>query len=298
VRLAADRAVVTVPATSANLGPGFDSLGIALDVRDEITVRAIAGDTRVSVTGQGAGEVPTDGTHLVARATLRALEYVGSPLTGLELECHNRIPHGRGLGSSAAAVVAGIMAARGLISEPEALSDEVVLQLATEFEGHPDNAAPALHGGFTIAWIRDDGTPHCVNVPVSAGVTPVLLVPNEQCATSAARGALPEHVPHRDAAFNAGRAALLTHALSNDPSLLFEATFDRLHQTYRSAVMPETARVVESLRSEGVAAVISGAGPSILVLSAPQNVDIAGIAGEQWHHASVGIAATGATVTR
>lgn len=297
MRLAADRASVTVPATSANLGPGFDTLGIALEVRDEITVRAVAGETRVTVTGQGEGEVPADETHLVARATLRALEHVGAPLTGLELTCHNRIPHGRGLGSSAAAVVAGIMAARGLISEPEALSDEVVLALATEFEGHPDNAAPALYGGLTIAWIKDDATPHAVNVSVHAGVEPVLLVPSEQCATSAARGALPGSVPHADAAFNAGRSALLINALTNDPSLLFEATEDRLHQSYRSAVMPETARVIAELRAEGVAAVISGAGPSILVLSAPDEVDVAEIAGDQWYHAGVKIASRGATVT-
>lgn len=298
MRLASDRAVVSVPATSANLGPGFDALGIALAVRDEITVRAVAGDVNVTVTGQGAGEVPTDGSHLVARATLRALEHVGAPLTGLELHCHNRIPHGRGLGSSAAAVVAGIMAARGLISEPQALSDDVVLQLATEFEGHPDNAAPALLGGFTIAWIRDDGTPQAANVPVAAEVAPVLLVPSAQCATSAARGALPPQISHADGAFNAGRAALLTHALTNDPALLFEATEDRLHQNYRAAVMPETARIITQLREQGVAAVISGAGPSILILSAPPEVDIAAVAGVQWRQAAVDIDLNGATVSQ
>jgi len=297
VRLAADRALVTVPATSANLGPGFDALGIALSVRDEISVRAIAGETTVRVTGQGAGEVPTDASHLVARATLRALEYVGAPLTGLELHCHNRIPHGRGLGSSAAAVVAGIVAARGLISEPEALSDEVALALATEFEGHPDNAAPALLGGFTVAWITDDDTPRAVNVPVAAGVEPVLLVPNEQCATSDARGVLPTRIPHVDAAFNAGRAALLTYALSSDPSLLFEATADRLHQNYRATVMPEAARVLAQLREAGVPAVISGAGPAILVLAASADVNVAEIAGNNWHHAAVEIDEVGATVS-
>lgn len=297
MRLAADHAVVTVPATSANLGPGFDALGVAFDVRDEITVRAVAGPTRVTVTGHGAGEVPNDETHLVARATLRALEHVGAPLTGLELECHNRIPHGRGLGSSAAAVVAGIMAARGLISDPDALNDAVVLQLATEFEGHPDNAAPALLGGFTIAWIRDDGTPQAANVPVNPMVSPALLVPSEQSATSAARNALPVQVPHADAAFNAGRAALLTHALANDPSLLFAATEDRLHQGYRAAVMPETSRILADLRAAGVAAVISGAGPAILVLSAPSDVDVEEVAGAQWRYAPVSIAHVGATVS-
>lgn len=297
MRLAADLARVTVPATSANLGPGFDALGIALDVRDEITVRAITGETRVTVTGQGAGTVPTDADHLVARATLRALDHVGAPLTGLELECRNRIPHGRGLGSSAAAVVAGIMAARGLISEPEALNDDVALALATEFEGHPDNAAPALHGGLTVAWIGDGATPRAVNVPISAQISPQLLIPNQQCETSAARGALPERVPHGDAAFNAGRAALLIHALGREPELLFEATEDRLHQDYRARVMPETARVISQLRARGVAAVISGAGPTILVLDSPDEVDVAAIAGDGWHHARLGIAASGATVS-
>lgn len=297
MRLASDLARVTVPATSANLGPGFDALGIALEVRDEITVRAVAGDTRVTVTGQGEGEVPTGADHLVARAVLRALEYVGAPLTGLELDCHNRIPHGRGLGSSAAAVVAGIMAARGLIAEPDALSDEVLLELATEFEGHPDNAAPALYGGFTIAWMDERGAPHAVNVPVDSRIVPQLLVPSQQCATSAARGALPAQVPHADAAFNAGRAALLSHALSREPELLFAATEDRLHQEYRFEVMPETARVVSRLRAQGVAAVISGAGPSVLILNAPAGVDISETAGAGWYHAQVGIAATGASLS-
>ncbi|HLR55542.1 MAG TPA: homoserine kinase [Actinomycetales bacterium] len=298
MRLAADRAHVTVPATSANLGPGFDALGIALAVRDEITVHAVAGAVNVTITGHGAGAVPTDASHLVARATLRALEHVGAPLTGLELHCHNRIPHGRGLGSSAAAVVAGIMAARGLISEPEALNDAVVLQLATEMEGHPDNAAPALLGGFTIAWIRDGATPRAVKVPVAAGVVPALLVPAQQCATSAARGALPAQIAHADGAFNAGRAALLTHALSADPDLLFEATEDRLHQNYRAEVMPQTADLLSRLRSEGVAAVISGAGPSVLVLHAPAGVDVGAIAGAKWQYAPVQIDESGATVSR
>ncbi|MGY4645555.1 homoserine kinase [Cellulomonas sp. URHB0016] len=269
MRLGTDRVRVRVPATSANLGPGFDAVGVALALHDELEVRALgsAGVT-VEVTGEGAGAVPDDETHLVVRALRVALDHVGAPQTGLHLVCHNRIPHGRGLGSSAAAVVAGLVAARELVAEPDALPDETLLALATAMEGHPDNAAPAILGGATIAWTDSTtGAVEATRIAVHPQVVPVAVVPASQLATKAARGVLPRTVPHVDAAFQAGRAALLVHALGSDPALLLGATEDRLHQEYRRSVMPDSMALVDMLRSRGVAAVVSGAGPTVLVLA-------------------------------
>ena len=269
MRLAHDHVRVRVPATSANLGPGFDSLGLALGLRDELEVRALGSPgVLVEVKGQGVGEVPDDETHLVVRALRLALDHVGASQTGLHLTCVNRIPHGRGLGSSAAAVVAGIFAARGLIGDPEALDDAAALRIATELEGHPDNAAPAILGGATIAWTDTgaDGA-RAIRIAIDPGLTPVVLVPSTRLATSTARSVLPATVPHGDAAFQAGRAALLIEALTRRPDLLLPATEDRLHQRYRAEVMSESLALVDALRARGVAAVVSGAGPTVLALA-------------------------------
>lgn len=268
MRLGADRARVRVPATSANLGPGFDALGLALALHDEVEVRALgSADVVVDVVGEGADEVPSGDDHLVVRALRHALDHVGAPQTGLHLTCRNRIPHGRGLGSSAGAVVAGLLAARSLVAEPEALDDDVVLRLATELEGHPDNAAPALLGGATVAWSEGGDAVRAARLAVHADVAPVAVVPSSRLATSHARGVLPDRVPHGDAAFQAGRAALLVEALGRRPDLLLPATEDRLHQGYRRPVMAESLALVDALRARGVAAVVSGAGPTVLVLA-------------------------------
>lgn len=268
MQLGADHVRVRVPATSANLGPGFDALGLALALHDVIEVRALASDVVVvDVEGEGAGEVPGDESHLVVRALRTALDVAGAPQTGLHLSCVNRIPHGRGLGSSAAAAVAGIVAARALVADPTALDDATVLDLASELEGHPDNAAPALLGGATVAWLTGTtGGARAARLDVHPDVRATVLVPSARLATSRARGVLPQTVPHADAAFNAGRAALLVEALTRRPDLLLEATEDRLHQGYRSDVMPSTFELVQALRAEGLAATVSGAGPTVLVL--------------------------------
>jgi homoserine kinase len=266
MRLDAAHVRVHVPATSANLGPGFDALGLALAVHDTLEVRALSTPgVVVEVTGEGAGEVPDGEAHLVIRALRRALEHVGAPQVGLHLVCTNRIPHGRGMGSSAAAVVAGLVAARGLVAEPEALDDEVVLGLATQIEGHPDNAAPAILGGATVAWCEPDRA-RAVVVPTHETLAPLVLVPGTRLATRTARGLLPATVPHVDAASGAGRAALLVHALGSRPDLLLPATEDRLHQRFRAPAMPDTLALVDALRARGVAAVVSGAGPTVLAL--------------------------------
>ncbi|MET0433468.1 MAG: homoserine kinase [Cellulomonas sp.] len=268
MRLGADRARVRVPATSANLGPGFDALGLALALHDEVEVRALgSADALVDVVGEGADEVPSGDDHLVVRALRHALDHVGAPQTGLHLTCRNRIPHGRGLGSSAGAVVAGLLAARALVAEPESLDDDVVLRLATELEGHPDNAAPALLGGATVAWSEGADAVRAARLAVHPDVAPVAVVPSSRLSTSHARGVLPAQVPHGDAAFQAGRAALLVEALGRRPDLLLPATEDRLHQGYRRPVMAESLALVDALRARGVAAVVSGAGPTVLVLA-------------------------------
>ena len=271
---------VSVPATSANLGPGFDSLGLALDLRDDVTARIAPGGLRVAVTGEGsgAGGVPLDETHLVVRAMRRTFARLGVEVPGLDVECVNRIPHARGLGSSAAAIVAGILLARGLIREGMArLGADAALELADEIEGHPDNVAACLLGGLTIAWIdrsEDEGPARAraraVRCELHPSVLPVALVPPVSASTELARGLLPQAVPHPDAAFNAARAALLVAGLTAEPGVLLAATDDRLHQPYRASAMPDTARLVAQLRAAGYPAVVSGAGPTVLVLARGQ----------------------------
>lgn len=267
MRIQHTRISVRVPATSANLGPGYDSLGLALDLCDELSVEATTGGVEVAIEGEGAQSLPAGEEHLVVQSLRRGLDHAGAPQTGLRLRAVNRIPHGRGLGSSAAATVAGLLLARGMLAEPEALDDQTVLQLATEFEGHPDNAAPALLGGVTLSWMRGSAA-RAVPLRHAEGVLqPVVLLPRTTLSTHRARDLLPESVPHRDAAFNAARSALLVHALAGDAGLLMEASEDRLHQEQRAPGMPESVELMRVLRREGHPAVVSGAGPSVLVLS-------------------------------
>ena len=272
---------VRVPATSANLGPGFDSLGLALGLYDEVMVRIADSGLQVDVAGEGADTVARDERHLVVRAMRAAFERLGARPPGLELVCANRIPHARGLGSSAAAICAGIVAARAL-TVGATLSDEAVFQLATELEGHPDNVAACLRGGFTIAWLDQAGeisdaavdTARVLRVDPADTVRAVAFVPDRGLSTEVARGLLPKLVPHADAARNAGRAALLTAALTQGRAdLLLAATQDSLHQDYRAPAMADSAALIAALRAAGHAAVISGAGPTVLVLTTEDQVE-------------------------
>jgi homoserine kinase len=257
---------VKVPATTANLGPGFDTLGLALSLYDElsVTVRSTPGAT-VRVVGIGEGAVPLDETNLVVRAISHAFAHFDQPMPGLDLVAHNVIPHGRGLGSSGAAIVSGIMAAKGLLEGVVEIGSDDLLALATELEGHPDNVAPALFGGLTIAWMTAEGPQH-KKLMVHRGVSPLVVVPQTTMSTELARTLQPTSVPHSDAIFNVSRSALLIAALIQSPELLLVATEDRLHQGYRAAAMPETDALLQLLRAKGLPAVVSGAGPSILVL--------------------------------
>ena len=259
---------VVVPASSANLGPGFDALALALTLTDKVRAQVTPSGLDVDVEGVGSGEVPRDESHLVVTAMRAAFDELGGQPSGLSLRCVNRLPHARGLGSSSAAIVAGIVAARAVVADgEERMSDDDALVLATRLEGHPDNVAAALFGGLTLAW-SDADRPRAVRLTVSDDVRVVVFVPPAGLSTATARGLLPERVPHADAARSAGRAALLVAALAGRPELLLPATRDWLHQPYRETAMPASSRLVLRLRSAGVAAVISGAGPSVLAFEA------------------------------
>jgi homoserine kinase len=259
---------VRVPATSANLGPGFDALGLALGLNDDEVVRVTdEPGLTVDVAGMGAASVPRNARHLVVRSMKATFKLLGGSPTGLEVVCANRIPHGRGLGSSAAAIVAGVVAARGLVvGGAERMEDAAALAHASELEGHPDNVAACFLGGLTIAWTEAYGA-RALQIPVSNALAPVAFVPGTSSSTKAARKLLPDSVPHADAVANAARSALLVEALRSHPDDLMAATEDRLHQPYRASAMPRTAALVAELRDAGIPAVVSGAGPTVLALT-------------------------------
>ncbi|MFI6508301.1 homoserine kinase [Streptosporangium sp. NPDC050855] len=328
--MTAGRVIVQVPATSANLGPGFDTLGLALGLYDEVEAELFepsAGtgsrSVVIEVEGEGAGELDDGEGHLIVTTMRATFDAVGFPQPrGIRLRCLNRIPHARGLGSSSAAICAGILAARALatasrpqgpagdpgavdgvlVGDPSGdgdLTDDGVLALATAIEGHPDNVAPCLAGGLTIAWTDDAGVPHLVRLLPHPDVRPVVMIPRFRLSTEVARGLLPEDVPHADAAANAGRAALLIAALTArpEPDLLLAATEDRLHQGYRAPAMPHTADLVRRLRKAGVAAVVSGAGPTVLAFSTPNTQDsMVAEVGNDWHIQPLDVETRGARV--
>ena len=301
---ASEPVLVRAPATSANLGPGFDSLGLALTLYDDVEVAVTDGGLVIEVEGEGADLADRGERHLIVSVLRRAFDLLDGPggtgpgqPPGLRLRCRNRIPHSRGLGSSSAAIVAGIVAARHLHPEGHRLDGAAALRLATEIEGHPDNVAPCLFGGLTIAWTGAEG-PRWVRLDPRLGEV-TALVPDRRLATERARGLLPETVPHGDAAANAGRAALLVAALVQGlgQDVLFQATEDRLHQDYRAPAMPESAELVARLRAKGVPAVISGAGPTVLVFTSAAQVDsMCAEVGNGWHIHPLNVAPRGACV--
>jgi homoserine kinase len=257
------RALVRAPATSANLGPGFDVAGLALDLVDEVAVEVTADAVEVEVIGEGAGAVPLDERHLVIATLLRTLADLGVTAPGLRLRATNRIPHGRGLGSSAAAISCGVLLARHLAGADT--TAESALPLAAELEGHPDNVAACLMGGFTLAW-SDTGASEAISLPVHEQIRALALIPAVEVSTEVARALLPASVPFETASANSARAALLPVAMTVRPGLLFAATADRLHQDARTDAYPDSMALVRRLRADGHAAFISGAGPTVLVL--------------------------------
>jgi homoserine kinase len=286
---------VSVPATSANLGPGFDSLGLALDLRDELEGELVGSRLVVEVTGAGSGVVPLTEEHLVIRAMRAAFDALGGQPSGLRLTCRNAIPHARGLGSSSAAIVGGLVLARALTDGgADRLDDAALLALAVAMEGHPDNVAPALHGGFVLSGRDERGEVYAVGSPVDASVAAEVFVPPQPLSTEVARGLLPQTVPHADAAADAGAAALLVAALAQRPDQLWRATRDFLHQDYRRPAMPASLDLVDRLRADGHAAVVSGAGPTVLALGT--GPDLAAYCPEGWDHHRLAVDTQGATV--
>lgn len=291
---------VRVPATSANVGPGFDSLGLALDLYDEIEVTTTNSGLSLQIRGEGADTVPRGPEHLVVRALERGLKASGVRVSGLSILCRNEIPHARGLGSSAAAVVAGLAAGRRLVHSAglgTVLSDDQLIQLAAEFEGHPDNAAAAVLGGVVIAYtvfeIGDAGpNHHAVRVQPHPDIQATVLIPADRSRTADTRDLLPSMVPHRDAAFNVSRTALAVVALTRRPDLLLPATADLLHQPYRAQALPVTTAWIGRLRAAGIAAMVSGAGPTVLALhTRPISAQLQ----EEAHSSGLRVLATGLT---
>ena len=301
----AEPVTIRVPATSANLGPGFDSLGLALGLQDTVRARLVAGDTEVETFWMRPAEArPGAEQNLIIRAMTAGFAAFGEQPPGIAVSCTCAIPQGFGLGSSAAAIVAGLLAARELtgrrgVAVPAAAD---LLQLASELEGHPDNVAACLFGGLTIAWTAD-GTVRAVRLDPLPQIAPVLCVPTVPLPTHAARMVLPAQVPHADAAANSARTALLIAALTSQPELLLAATEDFLHQRYRAEAMPASAALIGLLRAAGLAAVVSGAGPAVLVLTvagqrpgAAEVAELAADTGVDWNVLPLSVDADGAAV--
>ena len=262
-----DLVCVRVPATTANMGPGFDCLGMALDVWNSVRVERHRGPLRIEVNGKGAGEVPEDATNLVYRGFSLLFEGAGEPAPDVRITCDNRIPLGRGLGSSSAAAVAGLVAANEM--RGDRLSRLELLELAARLEGHPDNAAPALFGGCQIVARDDSGVLLSAPVPVPDDLMAVLFVPDVAMPTSEARDLLPAEVPRSDAVYNISRAALLVRAFATgDLAHLDVATGDRLHQPARQAIFHPMRNIFRAARDAGALGVfLSGAGSSVLALT-------------------------------
>jgi len=293
---------VQVPATSANLGPGFDSFGLALGMHDRYVAQILddAG-LDIDVTGEGEDEVPRTDKNLLVKAMYKGFDFLGGKPKGVAVRALNVIPHGRGLGSSASAIVGGLSLARALVlTGSDKMNDETLLQLATDMEGHPDNVAAALYGSAVVAWQEDQhgkSVAQAISLNVDLRIRAIAFIPSNAVATAKARKMLPETVPHRDAARNSANSALLVHALTLRPDLLFRATEDFLHQSYRSEAMPASFALLNKLRGAGVAAFISGAGPTVLALHTGSEADVAELiraAGSKFEAKSLEISRTGA----
>jgi homoserine kinase len=295
---------VQVPATSANLGPGFDCLGLALSMFDRYIAQVQdEPGVDVDVTGEGADNVARNDKNLVIKAMYKGFEFLGGKPRGIALRQLNVIPHGRGLGSSACAIVGGLSLARALVlGGNERMSLEDMLVIANEMEGHPDNVAAAIFGGANIAWQdsqRGRMVAQSVHIDVDTRIGALAFIPATAVATSKARKMLPETLPHADAVRNTSNAALLVHALEHRPDLLHSATADFLHQSYRKDAMPQSFVLLTKLRNAGVAAFISGAGPTVLVLHSggpSEAEELRRAAGDKFIATELGIARQGAKV--
>ena len=295
---------VQVPATSANLGPGFDSFGLAFGMYDRYVAQILdEGGLDIDVTGEGADEVPRTDKNLLVKAMYKGFDYLGGKPKGIAVRALNVIPHGRGLGSSASAIIGGLVLARSLVlTGTDKMSDEDLLNIANEMEGHPDNVAAALYGGATVAWqdvVKGKAIAHAVHLPVDPRIKVMAFIPATPLATKKARTMLPETIPFADALRNSANAALMTQALTIRPDLLFTATEDFLHQRYREEAMPASFALMTKLRAAGVAAFISGAGPTVLALHTEgdeESIQLSRAGGAKFEGKSLEIASRGATL--
>jgi homoserine kinase len=295
---------VQVPASSANLGPGFDCLGLALNMHDRYMAQVMDDSgVDIDVTGEGADNVPTTDKNLIIKAMYKGFDFLGGRPRGIALRQLNVIPHGRGLGSSAAAIVGGLALARALVlGGNERMSNEDMLNIANEMEGHPDNVSAAIFGGANLAWQesqRGDVVAQSLSFEVDPRIGALAFVPATELSTSKARKMLPESIPHSDAVKNSSNVAVLVQALQHRPDLLLAATEDYLHQTYRKDAMPNSFALMTKLRKAGVAAFISGAGPTVLVLHTGGDTEAAELeraAGEKFHMIPLGVSRTGVSV--
>jgi homoserine kinase len=295
---------IQVPATSANLGPGFDSLGLALGMHDRYVAQILDDPgLDIDISGEGADVLPRSDKNLLVKAMYRGFKFLGGEPKGVAIRALNVIPHGRGLGSSASAIIGGLMLARSMVLTGEdKMSNEDLLNLATEMEGHPDNVAAALFGSATIAWTEDQRgkkIARAVQIHVDPRISAIAFIPEGAVATSKARKLLPETIVHADAASNTTRGELLVHALASRPDLLFIATEDFIHQKFRQEAMPKSFALLNKLRAAGVAAFISGAGPTVLALHTGDANEIAELqraAGSAFEVQSLNICTTGAGI--
>ncbi len=295
---------VQVPATSANLGPGFDSFGLAFGMYDRYVAQILdEGGLDIDVTGEGADEVPRTDKNLLVKAMYKGFDYLGGRPKGLAVRALNVIPHGRGLGSSASAIIGGLVLARSLVlTGTDKMSDEELLNCANEMEGHPDNVAAALFGGATIAWQdieKGRAVAHAIHLPVDPRIKVMAFIPSSPLATSKARKMLPESIPFADAQRNTTNAALMTQAITIRPDLLFAATEDFLHQSYRQEAMPASFALMTKLRAAGLAAFVSGAGPTVLALHTEgdeETTQLSRAGGAKFEGKSLEIASRGASL--
>ncbi len=295
---------VQVPATSANLGPGFDSLGLALGLHDRYIAQVLDEQViDIDISGEGADAIPRNEKNLVIKSMYKGFEFLGGKPRGIALRALNVIPHSRGLGSSASAIIGGLSLARALVlGGNERMSNEDMLNLANEMEGHPDNVAAAIFGGATIAWQElqhGQNVALSVQVEVDPRISAIAFIPSTSVSTSKARKMLPDLITHADAVKNSAHTALLVHALQHRPDLLHTATEDFLHQSYRADAMPASFTLLMKLRNAGVAAFISGAGPTILVLHTGGSAEVDELtraAGDRFTAMALGISRTGASL--
>lgn len=295
---------IQIPATSANLGPGFDSLGLALGMHDRYVAQILDDPgLDIDISGEGADVLPRTEKNLLVKAMYRGFKFLGGEPKGVAIRALNVIPHGRGLGSSASAIVGGLMLARSLVlTGDDKMSNEDLLNLATEMEGHPDNVAAAIFGNATIAWSEDQrgkNVARAVQIQVDPRISAIAFIPEGAVATSKARKLLPENVSHADAVANTTRGELLIYALTSRPDLLLVATEDFLHQKYRQEAMPKSFALLNKLRAAGVAAFISGAGPTVLALhtgDANEITELQRAAGSAFEVKALSICTTGAGI--